>query len=89
MVPTVERGLLLVVFCSMAITGDNPSILSTSGRSNPPKNCLAYAEKVSIYLLCPSAYIVSNANDYFPEPETPVITTSFSRGIVTSIFFKL
>ena len=38
MVPTVERGLLLVVFCSIAITGERPSILSTSGRSKPPKN---------------------------------------------------
>ena len=48
MVPTVDRGDLLVVFCSIAITGDKPSILSTSGRSNPPKNCLAYAENVSM-----------------------------------------
>ena len=48
-VPTVDLGLLLVVFCSMDMTGDKPSILSTSGRSKPPKNCLAYAEKVSIY----------------------------------------
>jgi len=38
MVPTVLLGLLLVVFCSIAITGDSPSILSTSGRSKPPKN---------------------------------------------------
>ena len=41
MVPTVDLGDLEVVFCSMAITGDSPSILSTSGRSKPPKNCLA------------------------------------------------
>ena len=32
-VPTVDLGFLLVVFCSIAITGDNPSIFSTSGRS--------------------------------------------------------
>ena len=37
MVPTVDRGLLEVVFCSMAITGESPSILSTSGRSRLPK----------------------------------------------------
>ena len=55
MVPTVDLGLLFVVFCSIEITGDNPSILSTSGRSNPPRNCLAYAENVSIYLRWPSA----------------------------------
>ena len=41
MVPTVDRGLLLVVFCSIEMTGESPSILSTSGLSNPPKNCLA------------------------------------------------
>ena len=51
MVPTVERGFFEVVFCSIAITGERPSILSTSGRSKFPINCLTYAEKVSIYLL--------------------------------------
>jgi hypothetical protein len=35
----------------MDITGDRPSILSTSGLSSFERNCLAYAEKVSIYLL--------------------------------------
>ena len=55
MVPTVDLGFLVVVFCSIAITGDKPSILSTSGLSKFPTNCLIYAEKVSIYLLCPSA----------------------------------
>jgi hypothetical protein len=30
-VPTVERGLRLVVFCSMEMAGDSPSIWSTSG----------------------------------------------------------
>ena len=41
MVPTVDLGDLLDDFCSIAITGDKPSILSTSGRSKLPKNCLA------------------------------------------------
>ena len=31
MVPTVERGLLPVVFCSMEITGERPKTKSTSG----------------------------------------------------------
>ena len=31
MVPTVERGLLAMVFCSMEITGDSPNTKSTSG----------------------------------------------------------
>jgi hypothetical protein len=30
-VPTVERGLRLVVFCSIEIAGDRPSMRSTSG----------------------------------------------------------
>jgi hypothetical protein len=30
-VPTVERGFLDVVFCSIAIAGDRPVIESTSG----------------------------------------------------------
>ncbi len=41
MVPTVERGLLDTVFCSIDMTGLKPSILSTSGLSSQPKNCLA------------------------------------------------
>lgn len=47
-------------------TSESPSICLTLGFSIVPKNCLAYADKLSIYLLCPSAYIVSNASDDFP-----------------------
>jgi hypothetical protein len=32
---------------------------------------------------------VSNASDDFPEPLTPVITTSERAGMVTSTFFRL
>ena len=88
-VPTVERGLRLVDFCSIDITGLKPVILSTSGRSSPPINCLAYAEKLSKYLRCPSAYIVSNANDDLPLPLSPVMTTSWFRGMLTSMFLRL
>ena len=48
MVPTVERGLLPVVFCSMAMMGLRPSMLSTSGFSSMPMKCLAYGERVFI-----------------------------------------
>ena len=41
MVPTVERGLRLVVFCSMEMAGDRPSMESTSGRSIWSRNCRA------------------------------------------------
>src|SRR3989344_2644401 len=73
----------------MAMEGEIPSIVSTSGFSIMPRNCLAYAESDSTYRRCPSAKSVSNASDDFPDPDTPVITTSLPRGISTSIFRRL
>jgi len=46
-VPTVERGLREVVFCSIEIAGESPSMASTSGRSIWSTNWRAYAERVS------------------------------------------
>ncbi len=46
-VPTVERGFFEVVFCSMEIAGDSPSIESTSGFSICSRNCRAYADSDS------------------------------------------
>ena len=40
-VPTVERGLLLVVFCSMLIAGESPLIRSTLGFCRGARNCRA------------------------------------------------
>jgi hypothetical protein len=40
-VPTVDRGLLAMVFCSMEITGDNPKMKSTSGFDTCATNLLA------------------------------------------------
>jgi hypothetical protein len=40
-VPTVERGFREVVFWSIEIAGDRPSIESTSGFSINPRNCRA------------------------------------------------
>ncbi len=71
------------------MAGLNPSIKSTFGFFILSKNCLAYADKLSTYLLCPSAYMVSNARDDFPEPDRPVITTNLSFGISSEMFFKL
>ena len=88
-VPTVERGLRLVVFWSMEITGLNPVILSTSGRCMLPIYPRAYDENVSRYRRCPSAKMVSKASDDFPLPDKPVITVSACRGIFTLIFFRL
>jgi hypothetical protein len=71
------------------MAGDKPSMISTSGLSIIDKNCLAYEERDSIYLLCPSAKIVSNANEDFPEPDNPVIVISLSLGISKLIFLRL
>lgn len=64
-------------------------ISSTSGFCICFKNCRAYEESDSTYRRCPSAKIVSNASDDFPEPESPVIATILFLGISTVIFFKL
>jgi len=45
--PTVERGLWLAAFCSIAIAGERPSIRSTSGFSISCRNWRAYAERLS------------------------------------------
>jgi len=46
-VPTVERGLREVVFWSIEIAGESPSIESTSGFSIIWRNWRAYAESDS------------------------------------------
>jgi len=43
----VERGFLLVVFCSIEMAGERPSIESTSGFSICSRNWRAYAESDS------------------------------------------
>ena len=62
---------------------------STSGFSTPPINCRAYADKLSTYLLWPSAKMVSKAKLLLPLPDTPVITISLFLGSSISTFFKL
>ena len=42
-----------------------------------------------MYFRCPSAKTVSNASVDFPDPDNPVIATSWSRGMSTSIFLRL
>src|SRR3989344_4783941 len=89
MVATVERGFPDADFWSMEIAGESPIISSTSGFCIWRKNCRAYAESDSTYRRCPSAKIVSNAREDFPEPESPVIAMSLFRGISTVMFFRL
>ena len=48
MVPTVERGLLAMVFCSMEITGDSPNTKSTSGLATWETNRLAKLDSDSM-----------------------------------------
>jgi hypothetical protein len=54
-VPTVERGLRMLFFCRIAIAGQIPSMLSTSGFSMRSRNWRAYADSDSTYRRCPSA----------------------------------
>src|SRR3954471_19771083 len=89
MVPTVDRGLRLVDFWSIDTAGERPSMKSTSGRSTWPRNWRAYADSDSTYRRWPSAKIVSNARLDFPDPDSPVKTTSESRGISRSTFLRL
>ena len=89
MVPTVLLVLEEFTFCSIAIAGEIPLISSISGFSILPKNNLAYELRLSMYLLWPSAYRVSNASEDFPDPETPVKTVNLFLGIETLMFFKL
>src|SRR4051795_7680728 len=79
-VPTVDRGLREVVFWSIEIAGDSPSMESTSGLSICPRNWRAYADRDSTYRRCPSAYSVSKASDDLPEPDRPVMQIRALRG---------
>ncbi len=89
MVPTVDRGLFEVVFCSMAITGESPSILSTSGFQDSLK--LPYIGRKSFHIAALSLRIegIKSQGEDLPLPESPVITTNFSLGIERLTFFKL
>jgi hypothetical protein len=51
-----------------------------------PKNCLAYEDRDSTYLLWPSAYRVLKAREDLPLPDTPVNTTSLFFGISRFIY---
>ena len=42
-----------------------------------------------MYFRWPSAKMVSKASELLPEPERPVMTTSRSRGMLTSMFLRL
>ena len=71
------------------MAGERPSIWSTSGFSIIDKNWRAYVDSDSTYLLWPSAYKVSKANDDFPDPESPVITIILFLGISRLTFLRL
>src|SRR4051812_23929644 len=89
MVPTVERGFLLVDFWSIDTAGDSPSMKSTSGLSICPRNWRAYADSDSTYRRWPSAKMVSNASEDLPDPDRPVKTTRASRGRSRETSFRL
>ena len=47
-VPTVERGLLAMVFCSIEMTGERPNTKSTSGLATCATNRFASDESDSM-----------------------------------------
>ena len=89
MVPTVDLGFFMTVFCSIEMTGERPFTKSTSGFLSWETNWRAKVESDSMKRRCPSAYTVSKAREDFPEPLTPVTTTSLSRGISRWTFRRL
>ena len=88
-VPTVERGLWLVAFCSIEMAGRRPSIRSTSGFSISCRNCRAGGRQRFDVTALPFAYRVSNAARTYLEPDSPVITISLSRGRSRLMFLRL
>lgn len=88
-VPTVERGLREITFCSIAIAGGMLLMKSHSGLLIRPRNCLAYDERLSTYLRWLSTHYMPKVSEDFPEPETPVMVINLLRGILSDTFFKL
>src|SRR4029079_7361402 len=86
---TDDRVVVPPRCCCSATAGGSPSMSSTSGTDIWLTKPRAYGDTDSRYLRCASAYNVPNASDDLPEPETPVNTTSASRGISTSTFLRL
>ena len=66
-------GILLVVFWSIEIAGDNPSIVSTSGLSICPK-IDAHMHLMILHNVFALQHKSSNAKDDLPDPDNPVIT---------------
>ena len=54
-VATVDLGLRMLTFCSMAMAGGMPSMSSTSGLFILPRNCRAYDDRLSAKRRWPSA----------------------------------
>ena len=85
----MDREFFTLFRLSIDIDGGAPSIDITLGLSILSKNCLAYVDRDSKYLLLLSAWIVSIANDDFPEPDNPVTTHKVYQGIFKSIFLTI
>jgi hypothetical protein len=62
---------------------------STFAAASCLKNCRECNDRLWKYCRWPSAARVSIASEDLPLPLGPVNTTSWSRGIVKSIFFRL
>ena len=83
-VPTVERAPPAERACSSATLGGSPSTRATFGSTAPAISRRAKGATDSRYRRCASPWIVPNAREDLPDPETPVIATRQSRGSSTS-----
>ena len=83
-VPTVERGLREAPFWSIEIAGDRPSIWSTSGFSIWPEELAGVgAQALDVAALALGVDRVEGEAATCRCPDSPVMTTSRSRGNAT------
>ena len=88
-VPTVERGLWLVAFCSMEIAGDRPSIRSTSGFSISCKTAGRRRTGFPHSGADPRRTGCQTPAKILPEPDRPVITIQLVSGQIQIDVFEV
>ena len=92
-VPTVERGLLAMVFCSIEITGDRPYTKSTSGFAtwatnlvaSPAEGYAACCEAIGAMDLRPDRSRISAPTLVIAGAQDPSIPTPHSEAIAAAI----
>ena len=85
----IEKANGLPLSPGVYIMRDESGKVIYVGKSRVLKNRVSQYFKETGHHDFKTAKMVSNAREDLPEPDTPVITMSLSRGMVRSIFFKL